>query len=180
MKTRQTQIVLTLSLLMLLACALLAQSSQYAGATQNQNAAPTQNQNAPAMDVAVIVNPSNPVDDISTAELRKIFSGDKQHWNTGLPVFVMVRAPQAHERSVMLNMVLRMSESEYKQHWVKKIYSGEVQREPLALLSNGMQLEGVRAERGGIALINATDVRQGVKVLKVDGQLPGAPRYALR
>src|SRR5215471_15787370 len=164
MKTRQTQIVLTLSLLMLLACALLAQSSQYAGATQNQNAAPTQNQNAPAMDVAVIVNLSNPVGDISAAELRKIFSGDKQHWNTGLPVFVMVRAPQAHERSVLLNMV----------------YSGEVQREPLELLSNGMQLEGVRAERGGIALINATDVRQGVKVLKVDGQLPGAPRYALR
>lgn len=165
MKTRQRiQTVLTLTLFLLLTCALLAE----------------QNQPGAAPDVAVIVNPSNQMDDISMVELRKIFYGDKQHWNTGLPIFLMVRAPEAHERSVLLNLILRMSESEYKQHWVKKVYSGEVQREPLALLSNGMQLEGVRAEKGGIALINLTDVRQGVKVLKVDGHLPGANGYALR
>ena len=73
-----------------------------------------------------------------------------------------------------------MTESEYKQYWVKKVYSGEVPREPLALLSNGMQLEAVRADKGGIALINLADVKQGVKVLKVDGKLPGAPAYTLR
>jgi len=165
MKTRQgIQTVLTLTLFLLLTCALLAE----------------QNQTGPAPDVAVIVNPSNQLDDISMLDLRKIFSGDKQHWNTGLPIFLMVRAPEAHERSVLLNLVLRMSESEYKQHWVRKVYSGEIQREPLALLSNGMQLEGVRAEKGGIALINLTDVRQGVKVLKVDGHQPGANGYMLR
>lgn len=165
MKTRQRiQTVLTLTLFLLLTCTLLAE----------------QGQAGPGQEVAVIVNPSNQLDDISMVDLRKIFSGEKQHWNTGLPVFPMVRAPEAHERSVLLNMILRMSESEYKQHWVRKVYSGEVQREPLALLSNGMQLEGVRAEKGGIALINLTDVRQGVKVLKVDGRLPGANGYALK
>ncbi len=131
-------------------------------------------------DVAVIVNPSNPVDSISSAELRKIFTGEKQNWSGSLPVFVLVRAPQARERDVLLNQVLRMNESEYKQYWIRKIYSGEVQREPLALLSNGMQLEAVRAEKGGIALIKLADVRQGVKVLKLDGHLPGTEGYELK
>jgi ABC-type phosphate transport system substrate-binding protein len=138
-----------------------------------------QNQ-AGATDIAVVVNPLNPVDSISSIELRKIFAGEKQSWSPSLAVFVMVRASQARERDVLLNQVLKMNESEYKEHWVKKIYSGEVQREPLALLSNGMQLEAIRAEKGGIALINMADVRQGVKVLKVDGHLPGTEGYVLK
>src|SRR5262245_44751448 len=139
-----------------------------------------QNQTDASNDVAVIVNPSNPVDSISFLELRKLFAGDRQSWAGGLPVFVLVRAPQARERDVLLNQVLRMNESEYKQYWIKKVYSGEALREPLALQSNGMQLEAVRAEKGGIAIIKMTDIRQGVKVLKLDGHLPGTEGYPLK
>ena len=131
-------------------------------------------------DMAVIVNPANPVDSISLTELRKIFSGQKQSWAGGLSVDLFVRAPQARERDVLLNDVLKMSESEYKAFWVKKIYSGESQREPLALFSNGMQLEAIRAEKGGIALVSLQDVHQGVKVLKINGRLPGTPGYSLQ
>ncbi|HEY6347890.1 MAG TPA: substrate-binding domain-containing protein [Candidatus Angelobacter sp.] len=131
-------------------------------------------------DVAVVVNPDNPVDSLTSAELRKIFAGERRSWNSDLPIFLLVRAPQSREREILLTRVLKMTESEYKQYWVKKVYSGEVLREPLTLLSNGMQLEAVRAEKGGIALINFQDVRQGVKVVKVDGHLPGAPGYPLR
>lgn len=131
-------------------------------------------------DMAVIVNPANPVDTITTAELRKIFSGEKQSWNGGLRISVFVRAPEARERDVLLTQVLRMTESEYKAFWVKKVYSGEVQREPLALPSNGMQLEAVRAEKGGIALISLQDVHPGVKVLKIERRQPGTPGYSLK
>jgi len=131
-------------------------------------------------DVAVIVNPQNQIDSISSADLRKIFAGEKRSWNSNIPIFLVVRAPQAHERDILLSHVLKMTESEYTQYWVKKVYSGEIPREPLALLSNGMQLEAIRADKGGIALINLTDVKQGVKVLKVDGRMPGAAGYTLR
>ncbi|HKE32877.1 MAG TPA: substrate-binding domain-containing protein [Candidatus Angelobacter sp.] len=130
-------------------------------------------------DVAVIVNPENPADSITSVELRKIFAGEKRSWNSNLPVFLVVRAPQAREREVLLERILKMTESEYKQYWIKKVYSGEVQREPLTLLSNGMQLEAIRAEKGGIALINLRDVREGVKVIKIDGRMPGTPGYPL-
>ena len=131
-------------------------------------------------DIAVIVNPQNPVDSLSSVELRKIFSGEKRSWHANLPVFLIVRAPEARERTVLLTHVLKMTESEYKQYWVKKIYSGEVPREPLALFSNGMQLEAVRTEKGGIALISIKDVRTGVKTVRIDGHLPGTPDYPLK
>ena len=130
-------------------------------------------------DIAVIVNPGNPVDSISSTELRKIFSGQKQSWAGGLSVDLFVRAPQARERVCSWTR-LKMSESEYKAFWVKKVYSGESQREPLALFSNGMQLEAIRAEKGGIALVSLQDLHQGVKVLKVNGRLPGTPGYTLQ
>jgi ABC-type phosphate transport system substrate-binding protein len=131
-------------------------------------------------DVAVIVNPLNTVESISSVELRKYFAGEKRSWHASLPVFLVVRAPEARERTMLLSHVLHMTESEYKQYWVKKIYSGEVPREPLALFSNGMQVEAVRTEKGGIALVSSKDVRAGVKTLKIDGLLPGAPGYPLK
>lgn len=153
---------LSAALLLLLVCGLFAQ------------------QPAPGADVAVIVNPLNPVESISSAELRKIFAGEKQSWSGSQPVFVVVRAPQARERDVLLYRIMHMTESEYKQYWVKKVYSGEAQREPLALMSNGMELEAVRSDKGGIALISMQDVHQGVKVVKVDGHMPGTPGYLLK
>jgi ABC-type phosphate transport system substrate-binding protein len=131
-------------------------------------------------EVAVIVNPDNPLSSISSADLRRIFTGDKQSWNNTLPVFAVVRKPAARERQVLLSQVLKMTEPEYKQYWLRKIYSGEALQEPLAVYSNGMQLEAVRAKRGGIALISVQDVRAGVKVIKVDGVAPGSPAYPFR
>lgn len=130
-------------------------------------------------EVAVIVNPSNPVEAISLADLRKIFAGEKQSWG-GRPISLFVRGPGARERDVLLNRVLKMNESEYQQYWVKKVYSGEAPRQPLALLSNGMQLEAIRAEKGAIALISVQDIHPGVKVLKVEGRAPGMSGYPLK
>ncbi len=137
-------------------------------------------QSAPAEDIAVIVNTTNPVEGISSAELRKFFAGEKRSWHASMPVVLIVRAPESRERTVLLSHVLKMTESDYKQYWVKKIYSGEVPREPTTLFSNVSQMETIRAERGGIALISVRDVHSGVKVLKIDGLLPGVAGYPLK
>ena len=131
-------------------------------------------------DVAVIVNPSNAIASISSADLRSIFAGEKIGWTGSLLVVPFVRTQNARERDILLNSIMRMSEEEYRNYWMRKIYSGASSREPLALYSNGMLLEAIRSEKGGIALINAADVKAGVKVIKVNGFLPGTPSYPLR
>ena len=132
------------------------------------------------IELAVIVNPENPVSSISSADLRRIYAGDKQSWSNTLPVFAVVRAPEARERRVLLSQVLKMTEPEYKQYWLRKVYSGEAPQEPLAVFSNGMQMEAVRVKKGGIALISVQDVRAGVKIIKVDGSVPGSPDYPFK
>jgi phosphate transport system substrate-binding protein len=141
---------------------------------------PALGQISPAQDqdVAVVVNPNNPVSNLTKSELRKIFAGEKRTWPGGLSIKLVVRTPGSYERVVLLRL-LGMSESEYKQHWIARVFQGEAQAEPVALFSNGMQKEAIGAFPGAIALVTLGDVKPGMKALKVDGLLPGAPRYPL-
>jgi len=93
-----------------------------------------------------------------------------------LPIKLFVRAPDAHERAVLLKL-LGMSESDYKNYWTAKIFRGEVQSEPIALFSNGMQKEAIKAYPGAVALVNMQDVKPGMKMVKVEGHLPGEEGY---
>jgi hypothetical protein len=129
-------------------------------------------------DVAVVVNSHNAIDNLSSAELRKIFSGEKRSWAGGIPIRLFVRAAGARERTMLLKL-LYMSESEYKQYWTAKVFRGEVQAEPVALFSNGMQKEALELYPGAIALMNIQDVKPGIKIVRVEGRKPGDPGYSL-
>ena len=135
---------------------------------------------AQSTDVAVIVNPRNSVTDVSSADLRRIFAGEKRYWGDGTRIKPIVRAPGCHERIVLLR-VLRMSESEYKQYWSAQVFRGEADTEPLSVPSFGMVKEAVIAFRGAIALVDAQNVRSGmdVKIIRVDGHTPGDAGYPI-
>jgi len=131
---------------------------------------------AQGKEVAVVVNPKNAANNVSRSELRKIFAGEKRSWPGGLSIKLVVRAPGTYERVVLLRL-LGMSESEYKQYWIAQVFHGDAQAEPVALFSNGMQKEAIVVFPGAIALVTLEDVRPGMKVLRVDGHLPGEPGY---
>jgi hypothetical protein len=135
---------------------------------------------AQAGDVAVIINSRNSATNISLADLRKIFSGEKHAWQNGSPIKLLVRPPGTHERMVLLKL-LGMSESEYKQYWAAQVVRGEADAEPTMLPSFGMVKEAADVFPGSIALQDARDIRPGMslKVIKVDGHLPGEPGYPL-
>jgi hypothetical protein len=128
--------------------------------------------------IAVIVNPRNSTDSISLATLRNIFLGTQQFWKDGTQVVPIVRAPSARERDVLLRRILRMSDTQYQQYWRKKRLAGA--REPIVVVSNGMQMQTISLESGGIALVGTSDLRDGVKVLKVGGRRPGSAAYPLK
>jgi ABC-type phosphate transport system substrate-binding protein len=132
-----------------------------------------------SQDVAVIVNPKNNVDNLSMAELAKIFRGERQYWRTDLPVLLLLRAPGSYEREVALRSIFRMTESQYKQYWISRIMRAEATSPPAELYSSGMTKEGVSSISGAIGCISASDVKQGVKVVRVNGRLPGEAGYPL-
>jgi ABC-type phosphate transport system substrate-binding protein len=132
------------------------------------------------VDVAVVVQPDTPVSNLSLAEVRKIFLGDRQYWTANTPVVLLIRAPVARERDVVLKIIYQMSESQFKQYWIAKIFRAESVSAPKVVYSNDMANDLVTALPGAIAFVDSRDVRPGTKVVRVDGRLPGEPGYPLR
>ena len=129
--------------------------------------------------IAVVVNPRNSQSSIGKGELRKLLVGEKRYWPDGVPVKLFTRSTGTAEHDAMLKLI-GMSETEYKQYWRTRVYAGEAQSEPLSLPSNGMQREALPTFSGGIAMVDVVDVKPGMKVLKVDGKLPGEDGYPLQ
>src|SRR6267142_3351239 len=141
---------------------------------------PSTAQTARGGDIAVVANSDTPVNDLSLSEVRKVLLGERQYWNSKLPVTLLIRAPEAREREVVLKVIYQMSEAQFKQYWVAKIFRAEAASPPKIVYSNDMQYELVTAIPGAIAFVDARAVRPGVKVLRVDGHLPGDKDYPLR
>lgn len=127
----------------------------------------------------MVVNLQNPATSMSLVDLRKVFAGDKRTWPGGLSIKLIVRTAGCHERLTMLKL-LRMSESEYKLHWAAEVFRGEADAEPITVPSVGMQREAIVAFPGSITLVEAKSVKPGMKVVKLDGLLPGSPGYPLQ
>jgi hypothetical protein len=127
-----------------------------------------------------VVNADTPATDLSLAEVRKVVLGERQYWNSKLPVVLLIRAPVARERDVVLRVIYQMSEAQFKQYWVAKIFRAEAASPPRIVYSNDMQYELLTALPGAIAFVDSRNVRPGVKVLRVDGHLPGDREYPLR
>jgi ABC-type phosphate transport system substrate-binding protein len=130
-------------------------------------------------DVAVVVNSENLVSALTLAELRKTFTGEKHTWPGGTPIRLVVRESGTHEQLVLMKL-LRMSQSDYKQYWTAQLLRGEASSAPVVVPSVGMQKEALETFRGGITLLDAKDVKPGMKVIKIDGRLPGEPDYPVR
>ena len=143
-------------------------------------AGPSTAQTARSTDIAVVVHPDTPISDLSLAEVRKVLLGERQYWTAKLPVVLLIRAPVARERDVVLRVIYQMSESQFKQYWVAKIFRAEAATPPKIVYSNDVELQLVAAMPGSIAFVDTRNVRPGLKVLRIDGRLPGDRDYPLR
>lgn len=133
---------------------------------------------AQANDIAVVVNSDNPVTTLSLVDLRKIFAGAKRSWPGGQPIKLVTRGSGCPERAALLRL-LAMSEGDYKQYWTAQVFRGEADAEPLTVPSVGMQKEALVLFPWAITLVNVRDVKPGMKIIKIDGQMPGVAGYPL-
>ena len=130
--------------------------------------------------VAIIVSADVPVDDLSFPEVRKLFLGERQFWNPKLRVVLLMRAPVAPERDVILRSVYQMTEAQFRQYWISKVFRAEMTSGPKIVYSTEMASELVNAIPGAVGFLDAAQVPKGMKVLKIDGKLPTDKGYALR
>jgi phosphate transport system substrate-binding protein len=131
-------------------------------------------------DIAVVVNPSVAVDNLSIAELRRILLGDREFWSAGARVTLLIRAPIARERDAVVRDVCQMTEAQFRQHWIGKVFRADTPSGPKIVYSTEMAIDQVSRTPGAITFVQVPVTNKAVKVLRIDGRLPGQQGYRLR
>ena len=134
---------------------------------------------AAAAHLAVVVNKESPAEGLSFNELVKIFKQEKQYWESGQKIYLIMRESGAPEKELLLKKVYRMEDEKLKKFWLGKLYRGEITALPKTLGSNEAVKRFVRQAPNAIGVIDASFVDETVKILRIDGKRPGEAGYAL-
>ena len=135
---------------------------------------------APPSPIAIVVHANTAVENLSLEELRSIFLADRQFWSDRTRITLLVRAPDSDERTLVLDRIYQMSEAQFRQYWIAKMFRAEVPRGPKIVFSTGMALDLVTAIPGSISFMRADSVSDQVHVVRIDGFMPSDPGYPLK
>src|SRR6201997_398555 len=116
--------------------------------------------------LAIIVNQSNSVENLSIAELRKIFLGERSHWPNGRRITLVMLDPAQPERKVVLREIYGMTEKDLNNHFIQGVFTGNVLASPKTLASAAEVRKFVFNVPGAIGYVRGTDVDASVKTLR--------------
>lgn len=134
----------------------------------------------PKEGLAIVVNRENPVENLSMAELRTVFLGERSHWPNGRRITLVMMEPGQPERDTMLRDVCRMSEPDLRRRYLQGLLTGEVLVSPKTLANPLGVRKFVFNVPGAIGYLRPEDVDDSVKVIRIDGHLPGDAEYPLK
>lgn len=138
---------------------------------------------ASAGDVAIIVNHENPVADLTFQELVELFRAGKPYWERWdhgeQRVYLVMQQAGTFEKKVVLKHIYKTDDEGLKRFWVTQIFNGKVSKYPAVLGSNESVVKFVEKVPTAVGYVDAAYADQRVKVLKVDGVLPGESGYRL-
>ena len=130
--------------------------------------------------LAIVVNRANPVDNLTLAELRRVFTFETQKWPNGRKITLVLREKGQPERGDAIRLVSGMSEAQYNRHVLYERFRGSVRSDPRSIESAGAMLRFVFNAPGAIGYVPADQVDDTTKVLRIDGLLPTDDGYPLR
>jgi len=131
-----------------------------------------------ATDFAVVVNPANPVRELSLVELAKIFRAKTNTWSTGKSITIILRDPSSPEAKFVIEKVLGGTVDE------GKVVLNDPSRKstvPVVFAASDEDiLKIVEGNAGAIGVIDVYNITGGVKVVKIDDKQPFDPGYTLK
>jgi hypothetical protein len=134
---------------------------------------------ASASDVAIIVHPASPLALLSLADLARVFRLDQPRWKSGDHIDLVLQAVVSVKQEVILGRVYRMRDAELQAFWSKKVFHGELSVPPRLFAADVSVKSYVAAHPFAIGYIDASLADDTVKVVRIDGKLPGEAGYVL-
>jgi hypothetical protein len=128
----------------------------------------------------VIVHPGVKRTSLTVSELREIVLGNQRFWEGNVRTELYVVGPASLERTWWVERLSGMSEIQFKQYWIGQVFRGRATSAPRAVPDRPTAIALVGAVPGALALVQAGAVPPTVRVVPVEGRLPGDAGYALR
>ncbi len=151
-----------------------------AGPSYSQREPAAEHAEAPAVqEIAVIVHPKNPVTNLSLAELRSILKLEKQFWPNGRRVVLYLPPSRSVENEILLDKIYRMPNESLQKYWMGKLFSNEIPAKPSYAPNAKAAGSRVKESEGAIAVVLASEVPEGVRVLAIGDSRPGDQGYTL-
>ena len=123
-----------------------------------------------AANVVIVVNKQNPVNDLSHEKLVKIFKAEKQFWDDGRKIYLILRETGSPEKKTLLQTVYRMDEVTLKKYWLTQIFRQEIPSFPKTLSSSEAVKRFVNQVPNAVGAIDAQSMDDTVKALTIDGK----------
>lgn len=130
-----------------------------------------------AGDIAIIVNKANLTEEVSFNGLVKIFRQEKQYWESGKKIYLVMQEAGGPEKEIVLKKIYKMNNEELKKFWLAKVYRGEISTFPKTLGSNEGVKRFVSQVPNAVGFVDSDYLDNSVKVLKIDGKLPKDKGY---
>ncbi len=131
-------------------------------------------------EMVVIVNKSNPEENLSMTQIRKLLLAEVHTWPNHTPVTVVRRESGSASFECVLSNILHMSEADYKRYVLAGAYRGEESVSIRIVNSKANAVRAVLENSGAIAVVEGealAGLATLVKIVKVDGKLPGELKY---
>lgn len=130
--------------------------------------------------LAIIVNKTNPAENLTLNDLRHLLLAEQRSWANGRRVTIVMREPGHPERLALLKTICRMTDSDYARYFMQAQFVGDLQATPKLLTTTAGMRKFVFNVPGAIGYVRAHEVDASVKVVRVEGRLPGEPGYKLK
>jgi ABC-type phosphate transport system substrate-binding protein len=130
--------------------------------------------------IAIIVHKSNPTEELSFRELRRIFMLERQTWRHGRKITVVLRESGQPERAEAIRLICEMSEQDYDRHLLLQTLRGTITQGPREIRTAEAMIRFIFNAPGAIGYVPANADASLTRVLRIDGLLPGDPKYPLQ
>jgi ABC-type phosphate transport system substrate-binding protein len=127
--------------------------------------------------LAVVVNTTNGVDELSADALRRLFLGQVTTFPTGSKARLATHSGSA---DVFSREALGLQREVVRSRWMAMTFRGEATSIPSDYASADDVKRFVREHADAIAYLPLADVDASVKVLRIDGRRPTDASYLIR
>jgi len=116
----------------------------------------------------VVVNPANPITDISMSDLGKIYKGEKQTWADNSRIVPVLDPANSAENQEFLSIVCQMDEKKLLDLWQGQQFNGT--KLPVVVANKEWILRYIYGNAGAIAFYTQIPPNPQVKIITVDGK----------